>query len=256
MMRWFAVLIWPYLAAEGYSYVMRMDDDSYIHSKIGYNLFEFMREHNKKYAFRQPVRDTGVGKGYDKVIDDYLFEHPDATTRDLIHSYKNVSRRVGFYNNWFIANISFFMNEPVSSLLRAIDESTLIYTQRTGDLVIHSTVVRLFLRPDEIQWFRDFTYEHMTLCRMDTCGADSRTNFKGCPENGGISRGFGVYSDEEWNAYATKIKEQFDPRCEVEIDWNFIGADDSVRDCEVKKHPLCWDYLKTIPGATNGIEKI
>lgn len=154
MMRWFAVLIWPYLAAEGYTHVMRMDDDSYIHSKIGYNLFEYMRDHNKKYAFRQPVRDSAVGKGYDRVIDDYLFEHPNATTRDLIHSYKNVSRRVGFYNNWFIANIAFFTNEPASSLLRAIDESNLIYTQRTGDLVIHSTVVRLFLRPDDIQWFR------------------------------------------------------------------------------------------------------
>jgi hypothetical protein len=92
----------------------------------------------------------------------------------------------------------------------------------------------------------------VTLCRVDTCGSDTRTNFKGCPENGGVSRGFGVYSDKEWTAFATKIKEQFDPRCEVEIDWNFIGADDSVRDCEVKRRAACWDYLKTIPSATNG----
>ena len=47
MMRWFATLIWPYLAAEGYTHVMRMDDDSYIHTAIRYNLFDFMRDNNK-----------------------------------------------------------------------------------------------------------------------------------------------------------------------------------------------------------------
>jgi hypothetical protein len=119
-----------------------------------------MRENKKKYAFRQPVRDSGVGKGYDKVVDDYLLEHPNATSQELINTYKNVSKRVGFYNNFFMAEISFFTNEPVVGLLRAIDESTLIYKERTGDLVIHSTAVRLFLHPNEIHWFRDFTYEH------------------------------------------------------------------------------------------------
>ena len=160
MMRWFSVLIWPYLTQEGYTHVMRLDDDSYIHSKIHYNLFDYMRENKKKYAFRQPVRDSGVGKGYDKIVDDYLLEHPSATSQELINTYKNVSKRVGFYNNFFMAEISFFTNEPVVGLLRAIDESTLIYKERTGDLVIHSTAVRLFLHPNEIHWFRDFTYEH------------------------------------------------------------------------------------------------
>jgi hypothetical protein len=37
----------------------------------------------------------------------------------------------------------------------------------------------------------------------------------------------------------------------VEIDWNFIGADDSVRNCEVTKSN-CWDYLKMLSGANNG----
>ena len=46
---------------------MRMDDDSYIHSKIEYNIFDHMRTHGRRYGFRQPVRDSAVGKGYDAV---------------------------------------------------------------------------------------------------------------------------------------------------------------------------------------------
>ena len=248
MIRWFAVLMWRYLENEGYSHVMRMDDDSYIHSKIQYNLFEHMRTHKRKYGFRQPVRDSAVGKGYDAVVSEYLTNHSNATTQDRIDAYYNVSRRVGFYNNFFIADVSFFTGEPVKGLLQAIDESKLIYTQRTGDLVIHSTAVRLFARPDEVQWFRDFTYEHMTLCRMETCGKEQiRVNYRGCPENGGVSRGFGVYTDDEWNEFATKIKNQFNASCDVEIDATFIGADDSVRDCETTLHRTCWDFLETLP---------
>lgn len=92
----------------------------------------------------------------------------------------------------------------------------------------------------------------VTLCRMETCGrAESRINYKGCPENGGVSRGLGVYTDNEWKAFATNIQVQFNASCEVEVDWNFIGADDSVRDCEVKSRRACWDLLETL-SVTNG----
>ncbi|EJK54436.1 hypothetical protein THAOC_25934, partial [Thalassiosira oceanica] len=79
MMRWYAVLIWFYLSEEGYTHVMRMDDDSYITSQIRYNLFGFMRQNNKRYAFRQPTVDDGVGRGYNELIDKFLDDHPNVT---------------------------------------------------------------------------------------------------------------------------------------------------------------------------------
>jgi hypothetical protein len=92
----------------------------------------------------------------------------------------------------------------------------------------------------------------VTLCRMETCGrSELRINYKGCPENGGVSRGLGVYTDDEWKAFATNIQRQFNSSCNVEIDWNFIGADDSVRDCEVKSRRACWDLLESL-SVTNG----
>lgn len=57
MIRWYAYLIWFYLTDLGYTHVMRMDNDSYIHSTLRYNLFDYMRKNNKRYGFRQPCTD-------------------------------------------------------------------------------------------------------------------------------------------------------------------------------------------------------
>ena len=42
MIRFFTSGLWPTLAAEGYTYVMRMDEDSFLWSPIRYNVFAFM----------------------------------------------------------------------------------------------------------------------------------------------------------------------------------------------------------------------
>jgi len=253
MMRWFAVLIWSYLDAEGYTHCMRLDDDSYILSKIEYNLFDYMRDNNKRYAFRQPVYEGG-GEEFDGVIDEYLVEHSNnSMSRELIDLYRQ-DRGVGFYNNFFIAEVSFFLSPPASTLLRVIDESKLMFTHRTGDLVIQSAVVRLFLSPDQVHWFRDFTYEHMTLCSgRDKCGM---TIYKGCPQNGGVSRGVGRYTDAEWRKFATEeVRNRFKDnpkKCSLPINENFVGAED-VRVCS-RLQSKCGFYLKLMSGVNETIE--
>ncbi|KAL3799951.1 hypothetical protein HJC23_007424 [Cyclotella cryptica] len=247
MIRWFAILIWKYLWDEGYSHVMRIDDDSYLHSKIKYNIFDFMRRNNKRYGFRMPVLEEAVGVGYDVIIDEFLNVNPNTTSQDLIDTFRK-ERYVGFYNNWFIADISFFLTPPASLLLDLIDQIDIIYTQRTGDLVIHSTVVRLFLNPNQIQWFRDFTYEHMTLCRKEKCGAWV-TN--GCPQNGGISRGIGAHTDEEWMEFSRKVTDRFkDKTCIASLTAgiDFIGAED-IRYCS-KIYSRCRFYMEMLINQT------
>ncbi|KAL3800436.1 hypothetical protein HJC23_011673 [Cyclotella cryptica] len=238
MMRWFAILIWEYLANEGYTHVMRMDDDSYLHSQIKYNLFDYMRDNNKRYGFRMPVvEDSNVPY---EMVNAFLKQHPHVASPNLIASYKQ-NREIAFYNNWFIADILFFLSPPASLLLDVIDKSKIIYTNRTGDLAIHSTVVRLFLHPEQIEYFRDFTYEHMTLCSREIC--------RGCPQNGGVARGIGAHSDEEWfHVVGKHIADRFrdNPKCLVPMGEDFIGADD-VRECS-RLRSQCGYYLKMLLG--------
>lgn len=248
MIRWFAILIWHYLANEGYTHVMRMDDDSYLHSRITYNIFDYMRLNNKRYGFRMPVLEEAVGVGYDVIIDSFLEIHTNATSKELVDAFMQ-ERYVGFYNNWFIADISFFLTPPVSLLLDLIDLTDIIYKQRTGDLVIHSTAVRLFLHPNQIQYFRDFTYEHMTLCRRDKCGPWIRN---GCPQNGGIVRGVGAHTEEEWMSFSNNILRSFSGKsCDGSLmnGIEFIGAED-IRYCS-KIHSRCRPYIESLLGIGN-----
>mmetsp|Transcript_6165 Transcript_6165/g.13969 ORF Transcript_6165/g.13969 Transcript_6165/m.13969 type:complete len:461 (+) Transcript_6165:56-1438(+) len=229
MIQWYAVRIWPFLTKRGYTHVMRMDDDSYIYSVIQYNMFEYMRQNDKRYAFRQPCIENNVGVGFFEIIDEFLSNLTsgvvDPTNLDTYHS----SPKLGFYNNFFIADISFFMAPPVSTLLNVIDESKQIYEQRTNDLIIQSLLVRLFLSPEQVLWIRDFTYEHTTLV-----GGVWRE--KGCLQNGGISRGIGSHSDAEWKQIQDAYERRFshNPLCvtkkAVRKAWH-VGAGD-IAQCE------------------------
>jgi hypothetical protein len=52
MIRLYTIGIWHIVAAEGYEYVMRMDEDSVILSPIQYNIFERMRSRGIEYMYR------------------------------------------------------------------------------------------------------------------------------------------------------------------------------------------------------------
>lgn len=217
-----------------------MDDDSYLHSQIKYNLFDYMRNNNKRYGFRMPVVEDANVPYY--MIQDFLRQYPNATSQTQIDVYMK-NRVIAFYNNWFIADISFFLSEPASLLLETIDKSKIIYTNRTGDLAIQSTVVRLFLTPNEIEYFRDFTYEHMTLCTREKC--------MGCPQNGGMARGLGAHTDNQWYyAIGGEVVNRFkdNAKCNVSMKMDFIGADD-VGEC-LRLRSQCGFYMKMLINAS------
>eukprot|EP00956_Cyclotella_meneghiniana_P042465 scaffold248476_cov125-Cyclotella_meneghiniana.AAC.4 len=205
MIRWYAYLIWPYLDELGYTHVMRMDDDSYIHSRIGYNLFEYMRENNKRYGFRQPCTDSIGEKPLRAIVNRFLKDNPGIARQEMVEDYLTLPT-LGFYNNWFVADINFFLESPVSSLLRTIDESKIMYTQRSNDLLIQSVLVRLFLTHDQIKWFTDFSYEHLTV--------QTRGDLKGCPVYGGFSYGYGT-DLALWKNVSQTFLDRFPSHCKL-----------------------------------------
>lgn len=178
MIRWFAIKIWDFFAAQPckIEYVMRLDEDSFIYSPIKYNIFDFMKEHDYNYGYRQCAY---VMYEVEKPWKKYLAERK---SRDpSFEPIRNWELDLcGFYNNFFIAKLDFFLSDNVQDFLSSVDKSGTIYRDRTGDLGLHTLSVYAFSPPETIHRFLDFTYEHFTVFNS--------TN--GCPTIGGIMQGY------------------------------------------------------------------
>ena len=64
MIRLFTRMLWDLAAELGYDYVMRLDEESLLHSPIQYNLFEYMASNSLEYGYRQVAWESGhAGEG-------------------------------------------------------------------------------------------------------------------------------------------------------------------------------------------------
>ena len=216
MLRWYAICLWPALHEMGYSYVMRLDEESFILSPIRGNIFARMAAAGVEYGWRMVSYESGgspVGNArsseqdgrFHEFVRSYLSEHRIRPTFLLAACQTNDSmgsasaalttsstsddfriercgEMQGFYNNWFVSKLSFWLSSPVQSFLRHVDESGLMYRLRWNDLIVQSAAVQIFLPRARARLFTDFTYEHATRARR-------HNHSRACVVFGGLAQG-------------------------------------------------------------------
>ncbi|CAB9521584.1 Glycolipid 2-alpha-mannosyltransferase [Seminavis robusta] len=177
MMRWYAIGLWDFFERYNqetgcsYRYLFRLDEDSYLHSPIRYDMFDFMKRNSYVYGYRMCAYEMKVTQRIQK-----RFRQKRASFRPV----REVDLEMcGFYNNLFVADIEHFRSPPVQDFLRIVDREGLIYRRRLGDLMIHSLSVYFFAPAERIHRFLDFTYQHAT---------ENQTS--GCVVWGGIEAGY------------------------------------------------------------------
>lgn len=167
MMHWFAIDIWQYFLDYGqqtgckYDYIMRFDEDSFLHSPVRYDIFDFMKNNDYFYGFRLCAYELPVTHRIWKLW--RSSKGAPAPIRDVTED------MCGVYNNFFVAKVSFFQSQAVQGFLRFVDRQGLIYRRRLGDLMIHSLTIYAFAPPEKIHRFLDFTYEHATVDKKSGC---------------------------------------------------------------------------------------
>lgn len=73
MIRFYSIQLFDLLRDLGFDYYFRMDDDSFIHSTIDYDLFEFMERDGYDYGYRVDVQDgVDVCRGFGETVHAYL----------------------------------------------------------------------------------------------------------------------------------------------------------------------------------------
>ena len=124
MIRFYTLGLWEVVRAEGYEYVMRMDEDSRLWSPITYNLFEFVAARGVEYAYRLAAWEHGfhgfmgehffrfprelVAKGVVPTSTGWLLDSCAAGRRSISnYTWKHCGEPYGVYNNFFIAKVSF-----------------------------------------------------------------------------------------------------------------------------------------------------
>lgn len=68
MIRWYAIRIWHVMAMMGYTWILRLDDDSGILSPIKFNIFGFMEKYGYQYAYRVVAVESPHSLFYDFLI--------------------------------------------------------------------------------------------------------------------------------------------------------------------------------------------
>ena len=201
MMHWFAVDIWDFFSFYNqeygcsYRYILRLDEDSFIHSPINYDIFDFMRGGDYVYGYRMCAYEMQVTQRMSKL---WMKRHAGFVPQRSLDL-----EMCGFYNNFFVADLSFFQRPDVAEFFRFIDRQGHIYRRRLGDLMIHSMAVYWFSPQTKIHRFLDFTYEHSTFKNTD-----------GCLQWGGIQAG---YRDREATA-VTRFRDDLLSRgCPVNV---------------------------------------
>lgn len=127
--------------------------------------------------------------------------------------YCNGPGRLGYYNNWFVTKIDWWLDEPaVRRMIAAFDRSNLIFTRRCNDLIFQTAAIKLFLPLAKRKRYTDFTYQHHTIY-------EGRVTF------GGIETGTAdAAASENLEAYLSRHIPDPKQRLKVDVDTCLVQA--------------------------------
>jgi len=172
MIRWYSIRIWNVMNQMGYTWVLRLDDDSGILSPIKFNVFHFMETNGYQYAYRVVAVESPDDLFYDFIQSNVikenisnvsqLFDTCELKESLADYNYFNCGMSPGYYTNFFVTNVSRWLEPDVQSFLQAYDETGMIFLLRWGDLEIQSAIVRILFPEDKIFRFTSFSYSHFS----------------------------------------------------------------------------------------------
>lgn len=158
MCRLFSGEIFKKSILEEYSYIWRLDTDSYILAPITEDVFDSMEQAKSPYGFVNIQNDhPGTCLGlWDKCAEYFKEINPTAFSEE---NKAKMGRKV-FYTNFEIFDMEFFRSEEYMDFYNFIDESGGIYTKRWGDHIIRFMAMYGLKKIQDCLFFKDIHYYH------------------------------------------------------------------------------------------------
>ena len=184
MCRYESGFFWRHDLMMEYEYYWRVEPDVKIYCDIDYDIFKWMKDNDKAYAFTisLPEYDKTIPtlweetKKFTDANPQFLAENNmlDWISQDRGQTYNGCH----FWSNFEIASLKFWRSEAYTKYFEHLDAAGGFFYERWGDAPVHSIAASLFLNRDKVHFFEDVGYYHVPF---HNCPVDKATRIaKNC----------------------------------------------------------------------------
>jgi len=147
MCRFFSGQMYEFDILHKYDYYLRLDTDSYITTRIPYDIFELAKQNEIYYGFVKIEEDNP--KVVEGLWDTVKEKYPNDLPENLM-----------FYTNFELGKMSWFLTSGYMEFYNYLDSIGGIYTKRWGDAPIKFLGVNLLMDQKNISQMGGFVYNH------------------------------------------------------------------------------------------------
>jgi alpha 1,2-mannosyltransferase len=150
MCRFFSGELYNQKAVQEYEYYLRFDTDSYIHTPLNYDIFEWAKVNECYYGYIAPA----VQKDNLKVVEGLWNSVNELIPENFIEE------GMMFYTNFELGKVDWFLTSEYMRFYNELDKTGGFYTKRWGDAPIKYLGINLLMEPEHIIPVQGFTYQH------------------------------------------------------------------------------------------------
>ncbi|KAJ6500903.1 glycosyltransferase family 15 protein [Mycena sanguinolenta] len=174
------------------------------HCTLAFDLFKYMQEHDKVYAFTIALYEWSatIPTLWD-TVKEFMKQNPSYVVPDNAMGFLSENggqdfNMCHFWSNFEIADMDFWRSEVYTKFFEFLDKTGGFYYERWGDAPVHSIAVSLFLPKAKIHFFNEIGYEHPpnAHCPLD----DDMWRAGMCSCDQGRTHDYGPYScQHQWD---------------------------------------------------------
>ena len=175
MCRWNSGFFYKHPALLDYQYYWRVEPNVHFFCDVDYDVFRYMRDHNKTYGFTITLYDSpqsiaSLWPETRKFISaNGKFLNKNNAMNWLIdkdrrpeHNFKaNGYSTCHFWSNFEIADMDFWRSPAYEAYFEHLDRAGGFFYERWGDAPVHTIALGLFEDSSKIHWFKDIGYQHI-----------------------------------------------------------------------------------------------
>lgn len=159
MCRWFSGEMYRHPAFDPYKFYLRLDTDSFIRSKLTYNIFDWMELEDNDYGFIEQA----IQIDNSKVVEGLWDKAKETLNPELVSKIPNGKM---FYTNFELGKIERFRKDDYMNFFDSLDKSGGFYTKRWGDAPIKYLGITCLFNLEKISPVFGFIYQHGAVYRI------------------------------------------------------------------------------------------